>query len=527
MVCDTCSHSALFLLATSVPISWAGISKNRLVKSLETVTRPSKSGMLLTCGWNMTRRMGLLANWRTGAAIIAAALVVCGEACAHASGGGSLGFLSNIFTGSISKGSQTAPSGQHPGTSVQAQAAPTTGSTPLPWSGENGASGHPLMNASAIREAAANFDNCVASMWPSAARRNISRASFERFTAGLTPDLRIMDLMDSQPEFTKSIWNYLDILVNDNRLVRGREILAKYKLQFDVVEKAYGIDRYAIAAIWGIESNYSTQMGDRNVLQSTATLACIGRRQKYFRDEFLSALEILHHGDLRPEQMRGSWAGAFGPTQFMPTAFKRYAVDGDGDGRRDVVDNPADLIASTANNLKKDGWQTGHTWGYEVAVPQGFNYMLADRAKAMTIAQWEHLGLKRAGGQSIPHPTEKAYLLAPAGAKGPGFLMLQNFRVIMKYNPAEAYALAIGHFADRLRGGAPFVQPWPRQERELSRAERLELQQLLAQRGFYRGVPDGQLGGQTREALRGFQISIGAPADGFASSEVLEWLRGR
>jgi hypothetical protein len=210
----------------------------------------------------------------------------------------------------------------------------------------------------------------------------------------------------------------------------------------------------------------------------------------------------------------------------MPTAFKRFAVDADGDGRRDVVDDPADLIASTANNLKKDGWQTGQSWGYEVAVPQGFNYMLADRAKAMTMAQWEKLGVKRANGQPFPQGADKAYLLAPAGAQGPGFLMLQNFRVIMKYNPAEAYALAIGHFADRLRGGPPFVQAWPRQERELSRAERLELQQLLAQRGFYQGTPDGQLGGQTREALRGFQASIGAPADGFASSDVLERLRG-
>jgi len=225
-------------------------------------------------------------------------------------------------------------------------------------------------------------------------------------------------------------------------------------------------------------------MGDRSVVQSTATLACIGRRQAYFKDEFLSALEILNRGDLKPEQMRGSWAGAFGPTQFMPTAFKRYAVDGDGDGRRDVVDDPSDLIASTANNLKKDGWQTGASWGYEVVLPQGLNYLLADRAKAMPLSQWEQLGVKRPGGQPFPRPSDKAYLLAPAGAEGPGFLMLQNFRVIMKYNPAEAYALAIGHFADRLRGGQPFVQPWPRQERVLSRAERLELQQLLAQRGF-------------------------------------------
>jgi lytic murein transglycosylase len=476
----------------------------------------------------MTRGTEPLAKLRAGALVLAAALLLGGKASAQSSGGGPLSFFDNIFTGSISKGSQSAPSGQPPSASVQAQSTPAPANgAPPPWSGEDGASGHPLMTASAIREAAANFDACIAAMWPDAARRNISQQSFERFTAGLTPDLRIMDLMDSQPEFTKSIWDYLDLLVNDNRLAKGREILAKYKPQFDAMEKTYGVDRYTIAAIWGIESNYSTQMGDRNVLQSTATLACIGRRQKYFRDEFLSALEILHHGDLRPEQMRGSWAGAFGPTQFMPTAFKRYAVDADGDGRRDVVDNPADLIASTANNLKKDGWQAGQSWGYEVVVPEGFNYMLADRARTMTLTQWEHLGLRRPGNQPFQQPSDKAYLLAPAGAAGPGFLMLQNFRVILKYNPAEAYALAIGHFADRLRGDAPFVQPWPRQERELSRAERLELQQHLAERGFYRGVPDGQLGGQTREALRGFQASIGAPADGFASADVLERLRGR
>jgi lytic murein transglycosylase len=465
------------------------------------------------------------------AAITLATLVLPGEVRAQtrmSSGDAIQGFLDNLFTGSIARGGQG--SSQAPrGGSAQLQSAPASqsSSAALPWSGEDGASGHPLMTASAIRQAAANFPNCVAAMWPDAARRHVTRENFERFTRGLSPDLRIMDLMDSQPEFTKAIWDYLDILVSDARLARGREILATYKPQFDAVEKAYGVDRYAIAAIWGIESNYSTQMGDRSVLQSTATLACVGRRQSYFRDEFLSALEILNRGDLRPEQMRGSWAGAFGPTQFMPTAFKRYAVDGDGDGRRDVVDDAADLIASTANNLKKDGWQTGKTWGYEVVVPKGFNYMLADRAKAMTLAQWEHLGVRRVAGKAFPHPADRAYLLAPAGAEGPGFLMLQNFRVFMKYNPAEAYALAIGHFADRLRGGAPFVQPWPRQERVLSRAERLELQQLLAERGFYRGTPDGQIGGLTRKALRSFQASIGAPADGFASSDVLERLRRR
>src|SRR5712672_2882664 len=279
--------------------------------------------------------------------LFSAAVLACEPVLAQSSGGdGVSNFFGKIF------------SGQKSDNTPQAPASPGPDGAPPPWSGEDGASGHPLMTAAAIRQAAANFANCVASMWPDAARRNVTQANFERFTAGLEPDLRIMDLMDSQPEFTKAIWDYLDILVSDNRLAKGREILARYKPQFDAVEKAYGVDRYAIAAIWGIESNYSTQIGDRSVLQSTATLACIGRRQAYFKDEFLTAIEILHRGDLRPEQMRGSWAGAFGPTQFMPTAFKRYAVDGDGDGRRDVVDNAADLIASTANNLKKDGWQT-------------------------------------------------------------------------------------------------------------------------------------------------------------------------
>ena len=459
----------------------------------------------------MARQMELGATLRTGVIAIALALTLTGEAGAQSSGNG----LSNFF-GLFSGQKSDAP--------AQPQAMPGNAGS-VQWSGEDGASGHPLMTAAAIREAATNFDNCVAAMWPDAARRNISQENFQRFTAGLAPDLRIMDLLDAQPEFTKSIWDYLDILVNDNRLAKGKEILAQYKAQFDATEKAYGVDRYTIAAIWGIESNYSTQIGDRSVLQSTATLACIGRRQNYFRDEFLSALEILNRGDLRPEQMHGSWAGAFGATQFMPTAFKRYAVDADGDGRRDVVDDPADLIASTANNLKKDGWQAGQSWGYEVIVPQDFNYMLADRAKPVTLAQWEHLGVKRPNSEPYPHPADKAYLLAPAGAAGPGFLMLQNFRVIMKYNPAEAYALAIGHFADRLKGGQPLVQAWPRQERELSRTERLELQQLLVDRGFYRGTPDGQLGGQTRDALRGFQASIGVAADGFATADMLERLR--
>src|SRR5205085_1436510 len=278
----------------------------------------------------------------------------------------------------------------------------------------------------------------------------------------------------------KSFWDYLDLLVSEARIEGGRAILARHRATFDAVEKAYGVDRHVIAAIWGVESNYGTQVGERSVIRSTATLACIGRRQDFFREEFLSAIEILARGDLREEQLKGSWAGAFGPTQFMPTSFKRFAVDFDGDGRRDVVDSIPDLIASTANNLKKDGWAAGQTWGYEVTLPPGFNYMMADQSRRMSLREWEHQGVRRVGGKAFPRPDDVAYLLVPAGARGPAFVMLNNFRAIMKYNPSEAYALAIGHLADRMRGGTPFVQAWPRDERVLSRAERHELQRLLA-----------------------------------------------
>jgi lytic murein transglycosylase len=406
-------------------------------------------------------------------------------------------------------------------------AAPAAGTDAPEWSGESGSSNHPLMRAEAIRAAAANFRSCLSALWPQAARRGVPRAVFEANVAGLTPDLRIMDLLDAQPEFTKSFWDYLDILVTEDRIQNGRAILAQHRASFDAAEKAYGVDRHIVAAIWGIESNYGTQIGGRSVIRSTATLACIGRRQDYFREEFLSALEIIARGDVRADRLKGSWAGAFGPTQFMPTSFKRYAVDFDADGRRDVVDSVPDVIASTANNLKKDGWAAGQTWGYEVVVPQGFNFLLADRSRVLALREWEHVGVRRAGGRTFPRGGDRAYLLVPAGAQGPAFLMLHNFTVIMKYNPAEAYALAIGHLADRLRGGDPFVQPWPRHERVLTRTERYELQELLAQRGYDVGEPDGRLGGKTRSALRQFQATVGQVPDGFASANILERLRAR
>jgi lytic murein transglycosylase len=405
---------------------------------------------------------------------------------------------------------------------------PATGQGTREWSGQSGASGHPTMAADAIRAAAADFPNCLARLAPEAARRGISRQTYAGYTAELTPDLRLMDLMDAQPEFTKAVWDYLDTLVSEARIARGRELLEQHRAVFDAAERNYGVNRFIIAAIWGVESNYSTQGGDRPVVRSTATLACVGRRQAFFRDEFFSTLEILQRGDVHPDRLRGSWAGAFGATQFMPTTFKRYAVDFDRDGRRDIVDSIADVVGSTANFLRVSGWVPGQTWGYEVAVPRDFNFLLADRNRPLTFREWENLGVRRANGAALPRSNERTFLLVPGGARGASFLMTQNFRAIMKYNPAEAYALAIGHLADRLRGEAALVQSWPRDERVLSLTERIELQQHLARRGFeIGGEPDGVFGPRSRAALMQFQARSGLPADGFATAALLDRLRGQ
>jgi len=410
------------------------------------------------------------------------------------------------------------PSGARPGASSNSS---------QQWSGNSGGSGHPQMTAAAIRSAAADFPRCLERLWPQASRRGVSRASFDRHTRGLTPDLKIMDFMDSQPEFTRAIWDYVDLLVSETRIARGREMLARHRATFDAVEKAYGVDRHFVAAIWGVETSYGAIAGNRPVLRSTATLACIGRRQKYFADEFVAALVILHRGDIRAADFNGSWAGAFGNTQFMPTTFLRHAIDFDGDGRHDIIGSIPDVVASTANKLKRTGWQNGQTWGYEVTLPRGFDYGLVGRSGDLTVAEWQRRGVRRAGGEAFPRAGDRAFLTLPAGADGPAFLMLGNFRSIMRYNPAEAYAIAIGHLADRLRGGGPFVQAWPRDQKVLSRSERVELQRRLADRGFDIGNPDGRLGPQTRTAIRSFQSASGLPPDGFPSAAILARLRDR
>ncbi|MFG1343663.1 lytic murein transglycosylase [Xanthobacter autotrophicus DSM 431] len=387
--------------------------------------------------------------------------------------------------------------------------------------------GHPLMTPQALAEAQANFPNCIAALWPLAQAKGVSRRTFERYTAQLQPQMKIMEFMDSQPEFSKPIGAYVNMLVTEWRVKKGREVLERYKPIFEKVEKAFGVDRYAVAAIWGIESTYGDPdgIGRRNVLESVATLSCIGRRQDYFRDEFVATLQILEKGDVPYDHLKGSWAGAFGPTQFMPTSFQRFAVDFDGDGKRNVVDSIPDIIASTANNLKLDGWEFGKAWGYEVDLPQGFDYRNANRTIKRTLGEWNNMGVRRAGGLAYPRPTETAYLLLPAGANGPAFLMMKNFDAILKYNPADAYALAIGHLADRLRGGGAFAQSWPKEERGLSKAERLEIQGRLAQMGYDIGNVDGILGQKTRVAIQDFQVRSGLLPDGYPDVALLQQMR--
>ena len=406
-----------------------------------------------------------------------------------------------------------------------APAAPAP-ATPAPeWSGESGASNHPLMTADAIRAAAANFRSCLEGLRPQAERRGVSRAVFDANVAGLTPDLRIMDLLDAQPEFTKSFWDYLDILVNDDRIKNGQDILAKYRPTFEAVEKAYGVDRYIIAAIWGVESNYGTMVGDRSVIRSTATLACVGRRQDYFREEFLSALEILARGDVRADHLKGSWAGAFGPTQFMPTSFKRFAVDHDGDGRRDVVDSVPDALGSTANFLKKAGWVTGLPWGYEVRLPSGYGGT-SGRGNKRPLSAWAAAGITRIDGRPLSGDYN-AGLLLPAGANGPAFLVTRNFDALYSYNAAESYGLAIAILSERLRGNTGIRMAWPTDDPPLSRAERRELQRLLAARGHDVGEPDGKIGQKTRDAIKQIESQLGMRPTGRPGGKVLQALKGR
>jgi len=351
---------------------------------------------------------------------------------------------------------------------------------------------------------------------------------FDRAFAGISPNPDVLAADSSQPEFTRPVWDYLDGAVSPPRIARGRLLLTQHRATLNRIEQRYGVDAETLVAIWGLESNFGSNIGNHNVLRSLATLAYEGRRQVFWRSQLLAVLQILQHGDISAERLVGSWAGAMGQTQFMPTTYNQHAVDFDGDGRRDLWSSSSDALASAAHYLKTSGWQLGQPWGFEVQLPAGFDYALADPEDRRALAAWLALGVKPVA-TTVPTALAdaSATLLLPAGHRGPAFLLLGNFRSILKYNNSTAYALAIGLLADGLRGGAGVQAAWPRDERQLGRSERIELQELLALNGFEPGPADGIIGANTRKAVRAFQLKQGWPADGYPSEELLKQLRGR
>jgi len=358
-----------------------------------------------------------------------------------------------------------------------------------------------------------------------AAAQGISQATLDSALNGLSPDPDILEAADNQAEFVKPIWEYLDSAVSQARISKGKAQLSRYAEQFAAVEAKYGVDRHYLAAIWGMETSYGSFMGGKSVIRSLATLAYKGERTDFGRTQLLAALRIIENGDIDAANMQGSWAGAMGHTQFIPTTYLEYAVDFTGDGTRDIWRAISDALASTANFLTEKGWNTGETWGYEVVLPDGFDYALADGRTRRDLAAWAKLGIKRPSGRPFPRPSDPAKLIVPAGAKGPAFLMINNFDVIKRYNNATAYAIAVGHLADRLMGFGPIQQSWPRNEQPLARSERKELQRLLADMGFLSGKIDGIIGPNTRAAVRKFQRARNMTPDGFATKRLLETMR--
>ena len=346
---------------------------------------------------------------------------------------------------------------------------------------------------------------------------------FDQVFAGVTPDMSVVTADRAQPEFSRPVWEYLDGAISPVRVRKGQALLVQHAAILDAIEKHYGVDRETLVAIWGMESSFGQFMGEQSVIRSLATLAYEGRRPQFAEDQLLAALQILQSGDITSTGLRGSWAGAMGQTQFIPTTYLTHAVDFDGDGRRDIWNSSADALASAAHYLQASGWQKGQAWGIPVALPSGFDYALADTEIRKTYAQWQALGVK--GTPPSVAPDDTGYLLLPAGHRGPAFLVFRNFGAILKYNNSSSYALAVGLLGQRLNGAAPLQATWPKDERPLGRSERIELQESLAAKGYEPGAADGIIGANTRRAVRAFQQSLGLPADGYPTPALLQRLR--
>lgn len=381
---------------------------------------------------------------------------------------------------------------------------------------------------------AASFEACVSGLRQTALAQGIRATTFDQSMKGVEPDEDVLKSYDYQPEFKTAIWDYVSGLVDEERVTDGRQLLEQWSSVLAQAEQKFGVDRNVIVAVWGVESNFGRIQGKRELVRSLTTLVCANKRQAFFRDELIATLRIIQSGDIVPESLVGSWAGAFGQTQFMPTTYQRLAIDFDGDGRRDIVSSVPDALGSTANYLYRAGWVAGEPWGYEVQLPANYAGPSGRRTK-QSLAQWASLGIKRiepgqsAGGQAGAAQTtpanNQAALILPAGVNGPAFLVFRNFDAIYSYNAAESYALSIAHLSDRLRGGAGFSTPWPTDDPGTSRAERREVQQRLLALGYEIGIADGLVGDKTRKAISAFQTSVGMTADGRAGQQVLKALR--
>jgi membrane-bound lytic murein transglycosylase B len=377
---------------------------------------------------------------------------------------------------------------------------------------------------------AEDFDSWKTSFRAQAIAAGISADTYDREMATVTPLERVLELNANQPEFTRSIWDYLDSAVSDKRVSNG---LNNYNANLDLlnlIEASYGVDAETIVAIWGLESSYGAIQGNHDTLSALATLGHEGRRTSFGRTQLVGALKILDRSYADRTQLKGSWAGAMGQTQFIPTTYLDYAIDHDGDGRRDLWGNLGDVFASTANYLSRSGYTANEPWGFEVSLPADFEYAQAGRQNRRTVAEWASDGITRADTTPLTDNIDlnaRASVLVPAGASGPAFIVFDNFRAILRYNNATSYALGIGLLSDQIAGRAkPLSKPWPRSDRALSLTERKALQQALTNKGYNPGGIDGIIGAGTRKALRQWQKDNNLPADGYASAAVLAKLQG-
>ena len=371
---------------------------------------------------------------------------------------------------------------------------------------------------------AASLDRCVAGLKKRAIRAGVPSAVVETAMKGMKFDEKVVRFARNQPEFRLAIWDYMAFLVDKERLDTGAAMMKKHDKTLRAVEKKFGVDRYILAGLWGIESDFGRQEGTFYIPHGLANVICAGKRPRFFTNEFVLSLKLVARGDVKLEDLQGSWAGAFGQNQFLASTYIQNAVDFDGDGRRDLVNSVPDALASAANFLKRAGWRSATPWGFEVILPKRYRGP-SGRKRRASLTSWAKRGLKRADGGKLRGKTQVGLLL-PAGKTGPAFLVYKNFDVLFTYNAAESYALAIGHLADRLRGGKPFVTPYPTDDLGLSRAQRTELQRLLLKAGYDIGKADGLIGPVTVKAIKEAQRKAGLKPSGRPSMKIYKALGG-